>query len=59
MAKHVDTKPDDGLHAAVEALVALVVAREGNTPSGPLGALRERAQACLSACGVKVELPRY
>jgi len=59
MPKPVDTRPDDGLRAAVGALVALVVAREGNTPSGPLGALRERAQACLWACGVKVELPRY
>jgi len=47
------------LEAAVEALVLLVVARDGNTPSADMERLRASAQVCLVAVGVKTELPRY
>jgi len=61
MAKDkVDKKAtQDPLEAAVDALVALVVARDGNTPSSDLTALRAKAQGCLKAVGMGVELPRY
>ena len=55
----VKLKTDKDLEVAIEALVALIQAREGSTPAGVLGTLRERAQRCLWDVGVLVELPRY
>jgi len=49
----------DPLEAAVAAVVALVVARDGNTPSADMERLRAVAQGALDAAGVKVTLPRY